>query len=129
VGGTEQPTASRAFFRQPKHSTLENPAKLEKTSEAIRVQSIVGTIAEEFDRRFHSRANLIWFGSWMKGTARPHSDIDLAIEYHGILAEKDLNAFRSWLDDLPTLYRIDLVDMNSAGEKLKAEIKRYGKIL
>jgi len=63
------------------------------------------------------------------GTARPHSDIDLAIEYHGILAEKDLNAFRSWLDDLPTLYRIDLVDMNSAGEKLKAEIKRYGKIL
>ncbi len=94
-----------------------------------RVQTIVNGISEEFHRRFHSSANLIWFGSWIKGTAYQQSDIDLAIEHDGKLNQKDLVAFRNWLDDFPTLYRIDLVDMKQASDLLKREIERYGKRL
>jgi predicted nucleotidyltransferase len=67
---------------------------------------------QECHRRFHGSASLIWFGSWIKGTAYQQSDIDLAIEHDGKkLNQKDLVAFRNWLDDFPTLYHIDLVDM------------------
>lgn len=95
-----------------------------------RVQSIVDNIAEEFKRRFSKEANLIWFGSWMKGTAYKQSDIDLAIDHQTTaLNQEDLMVFRDWIDDLPTLYSIDLIDMNTAVERLKEEIRRYGKQL
>lgn len=94
-----------------------------------RVQTIVKAISTEFNQRFQGKANLIWFGSWITGNAYPQSDIDLAIEPNEELNPQDLTAFRNWLDDFPTLYRIDLVDMNTAGESLKREIERYGQRL
>ena len=94
-----------------------------------RVQTIVNCITEECHRRFDDKATLIWFGSWIKGTAYQQSDIDLAIEHHGKLTQKEIVAFRNWLDDFMTLYSIDLVDMKVAGESLTKEIKRYGKRL
>ncbi len=94
-----------------------------------RVQAIVNSISEECNRRFQGSVNLIWFGSWIKGTAYQQSDIDLAIEHHGKVNQKDLVSFRNWLDDFPTLYRIDLVDMKQVNDLLKKEIKRYGKSL
>jgi predicted nucleotidyltransferase len=94
-----------------------------------RVNTIVKAISTEFNHRFQGKANLIWFGSWIKGNAYPQSDIDLAIEYNEELNSQELTHFRNWLDDFPTLYRIDLVDMKSASDLLKQEIKRYGQRL
>ena len=94
-----------------------------------RVQAIVNCITEECHRRFDDKATLIWFGSWIKGTAYQQSDIDLAIEHHGKLTQKEIVAFRNWLDDFMTLYSIDLVDMKVASKSLIKEIKRYGKKL
>jgi hypothetical protein len=51
---------------------------------------------QEFHRRFHRSANLIWFGSWIKGTA-----------YHAV---------RNCLDDFPTLYHTDLADIKQASD-------------
>lgn len=94
-----------------------------------RVNTIVKDISTEFNRRFQGKANLIWFGSWIKGNAYLQSDIDLAVEYNEELNSQDLTAFRNWLEDFPTLYRIDLVDMKSASDLLTQEIKRYGQKL
>ncbi len=94
-----------------------------------RVQAIVNCITQECQRRFDDKATLIWFGSWIKGTAYQQSDIDLAIEHHGKLTQKEILAFINWLNDFPTLYSIDLVEMKIASEALKKEIKRYGKKL
>ncbi|HAI68655.1 MAG TPA: nucleotidyltransferase domain-containing protein [Gammaproteobacteria bacterium] len=94
-----------------------------------RVQAIVNSIAQEFYHRFADKANLIWFGSWVKGTAYQQSDIDLAIEHHGKLTEKEIVAFRDWLDEFPTLYSIDLVELEKANDLLKQEIGQYGKRL
>ena len=57
------------------------------------------------------------------------SDIDLAIEHHGKLTEKEIVAFRDWLDEFPTLYSIDLVELEKANDLLKQEIGQYGKRL
>jgi hypothetical protein len=43
--------------------------KSEKIKTPERVNNIVGTIEAEFKRRFGNEASLIFFGSWMKGTA------------------------------------------------------------
>ncbi|MCK5718940.1 MAG: nucleotidyltransferase domain-containing protein [Thiomargarita sp.] len=96
---------------------------------SLRVQTIVNCIAKEFHHRFGDKATLIWFGSWIKGTAYQQSDIDLAIEHHGKLTQKEIVEFRNWLDDFMTLYSIDLVDMKVASKLLIKEIKRYGKSL
>ena len=94
-----------------------------------RVQNIVDNIADEFYRRFNHEASLIWFGSWMKGTANKYSDIDQAIDHQASLNTKELIEFRDWVDDLPTLYSIDLVDMKFVEETLKEDIIRHGKKL
>ena len=87
-------------------------------------------ITTEFYQRFGTKtATLIWFGSWMQGTAYQQSDIDLAIEYSKVISQTEIVAFKEWLDELPTLYSIDLVEFNKANTRLKTEIKKYGKIL
>ncbi len=94
-----------------------------------RVQTIVDDIVEECRRRFGDKVTLIWFGSWIKGNAYKQSDIDLAIKYHEKLNQTEIIAFRSWLYNLPTLYSIDLVEMNKANRSLITEIEQYGKKL
>ena len=95
-----------------------------------RVQEIVNSISDEFYKIFsNDGAVLIWFGSWVKGDAYLQSDIDLAIKSDQQLDNKKLSTFRQYLDEFPTLYKVDLVDMRDVGELLKTEIERYGKIL
>ncbi len=94
-----------------------------------RVQEIVNSISQEFHQNFAGEAILIWFGSWIKGDAYLQSDIDLAIKYEKRIDSRKIVKFRHYLDSLPTLYKIELIDMDSVGELLKSEIDRYGKIL
>ena len=58
-----------------------------------RVQAVVNEISQEFHHRFADKATLIWFGSWVKGTAIQQSDIDLAIEHHGKLTQKKMEYY------------------------------------
>jgi predicted nucleotidyltransferase len=94
-----------------------------------RVQAIVNEISQEFHHRFADKGTLIWFGSWVKGPAIRQSDIDLAIEHHGKLTQKEIVAFRDWLEEFPTLYSIDLVELGKANDLLKQEIKKDGILL
>jgi len=94
-----------------------------------RVQEIVNSISQEFHQNFANEAVLIWFGSWVKGQARPQSDIDLAIKHERQVDDKKILKFRQYLDSFPTLYKIDFVDMSMVGERLKSEIDKYGIVL
>jgi predicted nucleotidyltransferase len=94
-----------------------------------RIQYLVNHIAQHCRQQFDNKAILIWFGSWVKGNARLQSDIDLAIDYHSDISQADKLAFYDWLDELPTLYHIDLVELQYADANLKTEIMRYGKKL
>ena len=66
---------------------------------------------------------VILYGSRAKGTARECSDIDIAVtgaEDFDILVEK--------VEELPTLYSIDLVNMDTCkNELLLEDIRQYGR--
>ena len=76
---------------------------------------------------FHCRAfgadTVFLFGSRAKQTATPRSDFDIAVT--GVC---DIEGLRESLDNLPTLYKIDLVDMDTCRNDLLLEdIKTYGR--
>ena len=68
-------------------------------------------------------STVILFGSRAKGTATERSDIDIAVS--GI---PDTENLREELDNLPTLYTIDLVNLDECGNQLLLEdIRKYGR--
>ena len=68
---------------------------------------------------------IILFGSRAKGTHRERSDIDIAVS--GV-ASCDIFELEEELEDIPTLYTIDLVDLDTCKNKLLLEdIEQYGR--
>ena len=73
-------------------------------------------------RSFHAK-EVILYGSRAKGTARERSDIDIAVsgvENFDLLTEK--------IEELPTLYSVDLLNMDTCRNQLLLEdIREYGR--
>ena len=91
-----------------------------------RVSSLARQVATKIHEVLGDKTRVIWFGSWVKGQARPHSDIDLAIIASAPLPAGVLARLRDWIDDLSTLYTIDLVNFDEASERMKQEIMKDG---
>lgn len=73
--------------------------------------------------RRHQVRELILFGSRAKGTAAERSDIDIALAGCG-----DFERCKEEIEDIPTLYTIDVVNMDTCGNALLMEdIKKYGR--
>lgn len=53
---------------------------------------------------------ILLFGSWARGTALPTSDLDIAIDAPG-LESATMTRIREQVDELPTLRKIDVVDV------------------
>lgn len=65
------------------------------------------------------------FGSRAKGTATERSDIDIAVS--GVVSH-DIYELQEELENIPTLYKIDLVDLDTCKNQLLLEdIKEYGR--
>lgn len=68
---------------------------------------------------------VILFGSRARGTADIRSDIDIAV-----LSESDTGNMNAVLnEEIPTLLKIDLVQLNRADNRLSDKISRDGAIL
>ncbi|MDH4188103.1 MAG: nucleotidyltransferase domain-containing protein [Nitrospira sp.] len=72
---------------------------------------------------------VIWFGSWPKGTARPHADIDIAIDAAEAIPLPQMAALRNAIDDIATLHEIDLIDLHTVSETFREETLRHGILL
>jgi predicted nucleotidyltransferase len=72
---------------------------------------------------------VIWFGSWPQGKAFPHSDIDVAISTGEPIAPERMGRLRDLVDELPTLFEIDIIDLNATGPALREEILKHGERL
>jgi predicted nucleotidyltransferase len=70
-----------------------------------------------------------WFGSWPRRQAQPRSDIDLAISTGKPIPPEHMALLYEAVDELPTLYEIDILDLSAAGPALRAEILKYGERL
>ena len=90
-------------------------------SEKVQIEEVMQEIINGC-RRYHAKL-VILFGSRAIGTAVERSDIDIAVS--GVM---DTEGLREWLEEIPTLYKIDLVDLDTCGNKLLLEdIKQYGR--
>lgn len=69
---------------------------------------------------------IIWFGSWPKGTAHSRADIDIAVSGPTAFPPERLAELRAGTDEMATLHEIDLVDLHTVGERFKQEILRHG---
>lgn len=73
-------------------------------------------------RSFHAK-EVILYGSRARGTARERSDIDIAVA--GV---SDFELLAEKIEDLPTLYSVDLLNMDTCRNQLLLEdIRQYGR--
>lgn len=89
--------------------------------QAMQIEEIIAKVAEVC--RKYSADEVFLFGSRAKGTALERSDIDIAV-----LGATDFWAIQEEVEDLPTLFQVDLVNMDTCGNPLLLEeIREYGK--
>ncbi len=92
--------------------------------EVILLQNITDVIT----KRCPSVEQIILFGSRARGDAAERSDFDIAVKCSG------LNA-RTWaqiveaVDDISTLLRIDLIDLDKAPQTLRNNVHKEGVVI
>jgi predicted nucleotidyltransferase len=72
---------------------------------------------------------VLLFGSRAMGAARPESDFDL-----GVLGDEPLNLGAFYhisekLEEIPTLFRIDWIDLNRSDPRLRKAAESHGCVL
>lgn len=72
---------------------------------------------------------VILFGSRASGTARLQSDYDVGVIGDEPLPAKVFYEIDDMLDNLPTLYQIDWVDLNNAAPSLKQRALSNAEVL
>jgi predicted nucleotidyltransferase len=69
---------------------------------------------------------VLLYGSWVRGTAVPRSDVDLAIVGESGTPPLVMAELRERIDALPTLRKFDVVDIHSVGESMRKRILSEG---
>jgi predicted nucleotidyltransferase len=69
---------------------------------------------------------VLWYGSWVRGTAVLRSDVDLAIVGDRRVPPSVMACLRERIDELPTLRKIDLVDTSAVAEAMRQRILSEG---
>lgn len=72
---------------------------------------------------------VVLFGSRATGRAKPRSDFDIGVIGDEPLPVEDFYAIEDQLDALPTLYRIDWVDLNRVGEHFHVSALRVAEVI
>ena len=87
----------------------------------MRTEEVIEEVAD-LCRQFQAK-KVILYGSRAKGTARERSDIDIAVsgvDNFELLVEK--------VEELPTLYSVNMVNMDTCRNQLLLEdIRQYGR--
>lgn len=94
-----------------------------------RPRAIVGELVRLARSLLGAATQVIWFGSWPRGKALAHSDIDMAVSTGAPIPLERLALLHDAVDEIATLYEIDLLDLNATGPRLRAEILKHGEWL
>lgn len=87
----------------------------------MKVEEVISRV-EELCRRYDAK-KVILYGSRAKGIALERSDIDVAVS--GV---KDFDALSDEVEELPTLYSVDLLNLDTCRNDLLLEdIRQYGR--
>jgi predicted nucleotidyltransferase len=108
---------------------METTTPADSLAPSARVKALVNQVSKKIHHELGNEVKVIWFGSWVRGDAQPYSDIDLAISSPQPIDFGDFSRLFDWIDDLPTLFSIDLVNSDEASPELKNQIERHGIII
>ncbi len=72
---------------------------------------------------------VLLFGSRACGTHRDRSDFDLGIVGDKPVALSTYYRIGEWLEGLPTLYRIDWVDLNRASDAVREDAVQHAVVI
>jgi len=95
------------------------------TEETIKEEIV--RVARRWVDATHFRVLL--FGSRAKGQGLAGSDFDVGLDAEGPLSLQSLARMEEALDDLPTLWKVDVVDIKKIDEEFAKTIRRDGVIL
>ena len=85
--------------------------------------------AAEIIIKYLPDAKVYLFGSRAKGTAKPYSDFDIAIEWKEKIPLHTMAKIREELDKLPTLKSFDLIDLKRVSGNFIETVRKTGVIL
>jgi hypothetical protein len=85
-------------------------------------RKILEIVGRHVDLKSH---RVFFFGSRVNGKSRESSDIDVGIEGQRPLPAGALINIQEEMENLPILYKIDVVDFADVGEKFKAIAKEH----
>lgn len=87
--------------------------KLAHYSEKKLEKEILEIVGEYLDLR---KYKIFFFGSRVKGDNFPRADIDIGIEGPRTVPIETMAEIKEKIDELPTLYHIDIVDFRSVAD-------------
>ena len=93
------------------------------------VSHLVSRAADAVRELLGPATRVLWYGSWVSGTAVPRSDVDLAVAADRQIPPVLMARLREQIDALPTLRKIDLVDVHQVGDALRERILSEGLVL
>ena len=72
---------------------------------------------------------LYLFGSWAQGRAISVSDLDIALDTGRPIEPTIIQKITDALDDLPTLRRVDIVDLQVVGHDFRNRVLQQGELI
>lgn len=92
-----------------------------KTNASYIQELIVKAVTYHF-----SQARIILFGSRARGTNKPGSDVDIAIDIGEPIKLRDMARMRVTMENLPLPLNVDIVDMHNIPVELRDVILKEG---
>lgn len=96
--------------------------RLEHYSEEKLKKEILGVVGKYLDLK---KYKVFFFGSRVSGKGDERSDIDVGIEGQQPVPDVAIFNIREEIEELPILYKIDIIDFSQADEKFKKIALQY----
>jgi uncharacterized protein len=72
---------------------------------------------------------IVLFGSWARGNAQETSDIDIGLVGRQPVDDMMLSRIKEEISGIPTLRRIDVVDLSKTDDDFRQEVLSYAQVL
>lgn len=89
-------------------------------------KEIIGIAGKHLDLK---KYKIFFFGSRVEGKGTSRSDIDIGIEGREPVSDKALIEIEEEIENLPTLYKIDIVDFRQTAKKFREVAKQHIEII
>lgn len=94
------------------------------------VQTLVDEAVRVIRDHVHGESlRLYLFGSWAQGRALPESDLDIALDTGKPIELAVIQKIAEALDELPTLRKIDVVDLQAVDQAFRERVLQQGELV